>query len=72
MIVCRKTQKRIQELETQLEIAKQNEIMAYKNFEKLTKQYNKMRAEKEFYENLVNANLAFLLLIFHLNKHNKD
>ena len=54
----RKTQKRVQELETQLEIAKQNEVMAYKNFEKLSKQYAKMRAEKEFYENLVNEKIG--------------
>lgn len=54
----RKTQKRVQELETQLEIAKQNEVMAYKNFEKLSKQYAKMRAEKEFYENLVKEKIG--------------
>lgn len=48
----RKTQKKIQELQTQLEIAIQNEALAFKSLEKLTKQFNKSKTEKEFYEDL--------------------
>lgn len=54
--IKRKTQNKIHELEAQLEIASNNEAMAYKTLEKLTKQFNKLRAEKEIYENLVKEN----------------
>lgn len=44
----------MQELENQIEIATHNEARAYKSLEKLAKQFNKLKVEKEFFESLVN------------------
>ena len=58
-ILKRKTQRKLQELENQIEIANQNEAMAYKSLEKLTKRFNKLKAEKEFFETKVLNNIHF-------------
>lgn len=55
-----------------MEVVKQNEALACESLEKLTKQYNKIRAEREFYKDLVNNKYEqfkdILILFSKLNK----